>query len=56
MQRMDSVWMLVMYVSVDFFFSVKDFAAFWTHVLSFSGVGGAFSFDYLTHLSCSNIV
>jgi hypothetical protein len=42
-------------VAVDFCFGVEDFAAVWTHVLSCSGLRGAFAFNDLTHLAFTSV-
>jgi hypothetical protein len=45
--------MLPKEMSVNLFFGFKDFSALGTHILSGSGLRGAFAFDDLTQFSTS---
>jgi hypothetical protein len=42
-------FMLGVEVAVDFFFSVEDFSAFWTHVLACPRLRGASALKLLIH-------
>ena len=54
-QRVSMGVMYHMKVAVYFFFGVKDFSAFRTHILSRFSFRGAFAFNDLTHFYTSSI-